>query len=111
MSFSQTTYITRGTTVYFTTTFFNQAGAIVQPDSATINIVFPAPDGSTTTALVVMTAPTSPATAWTAQWDSRGAGVGAVSCSVHTGTDDPPPVAAEDFTFTLTANPANLVTF
>ena len=54
-------------------------------------------------------APVSPAVTWTAQWDSRGAGVGAVSWSIH--SQPGPPVAVEDGEFVLEANPANLLTF
>lgn len=105
---SSTTIITRGTTVNFTTTFYSVAGFIVQPASATINIVFPAA-GGTATATVAMTAPTSPNVAWVGQWDSRGSGTGAVSWSIH--SDSGPPFGVEDGEFVLKGNPANLATF
>lgn len=106
-----TTIVIRGATVQFTTTFYDFNGAIVQPDSATINLVYPMAGGGTGTAAIAMTPPTSPAVTWTAQWDTRGIAPGTVSGSVHTGTNDPIPVAASDFTFQLAANPANLLTF
>lgn len=107
---SQTTYLTRGTTIYFTTTFYDQNNNIVQPDSATINIVYPdQTSGGTDTATVNMTAPSAPATAWTAEWDSRAVGPGTVSWSLH--SEPGPPYAVEDGSFVLTANPANLSTF
>lgn len=107
---SSTTYIARGTTVNFSTTFRDADCNVVQPASATINIVYadaanPGPD----TVSIAMVAPVAPSTAWTAQWDTRGAGVGAVSFSVH--SDPGPPYAVEDGSFVLTGNPANLLTF
>lgn len=107
---SSTTILPRGTTVYFTTTFYDVAGDVVQPSTATINVVFPDPGGlETDTVTVNMTGPTAPATAWTAQWDSRGSGIGAVSWSIH--SDPGPPFGVEDGEFVLTGNPANLLTF
>jgi hypothetical protein len=111
MAFSTTNYVTRGTTVFFTTTFFDVDGNIVQPDNATINIAYTNTAGAQVAASIAMTPPTAPAVTFTAQWDSRGVNPGNVSWSIHTGADDPPPVTVEDGTFTLTANPANLPTF
>lgn len=105
---SSTTYFARGTTVYFTTTFYNVSGLVVQPSSATINIVFPA-SGGTATALVPMTAPTGSSVVWTASWDSRGSGLGGVSWSLH--SDPGPPFGVEDGYFVLTGNAANLLSF
>lgn len=107
---TQTTLIFRGTTVQFTTTFLDVSCNVVQPGSATINIVYPNQVGGGTTAVTVsMTAPTGPATAWTAQWDSRVSGIGTVSWSIH--SDPGLPFAVEDGEFVLTGNPANLLTF
>lgn len=101
----------RGSTVYFSTTFYGADGCtVVQPSAAFINLVYPDIDGTTTdTELLTMTPPVSGQVAWTAQWDSRGAGFGAVSASVHSAS--PIPCAVEDFQFVLIANPANLPTF
>ncbi len=110
MSLSATTVLTRGATAFFTTTFYDQSGVITQPTTATINLVYPsAADGSPQPVSIAMVAPVSPAVAWTAQWDSRNAGVGSVAWSIH--SDPGPPFAVEDGNFTLAANAANLVTF
>lgn len=108
----QTTKITfRGTTVAFSTTFFDVNNAVVQPQSAVVNLVYLDPDGTTThTVFINMTAPTPPAANWTALWDSRGAGPGTVAVSIHS-VNMGIPVSVEDLEFTLTANAANLVTF
>lgn len=106
---SSTTVFARGSTVYFAATFYDVNQNVVQPSSATVNIVFPDPALGTDTASVSLTAPTSPAVAWTGTWDSRGAGQGAVSWSIH--SDPGPPFAVEDGEFILRANPANLLTF
>ena len=108
--FSQTTCIVRGATAFWTTTFYDQFGNVTQPGSATINVVYPdSASGSTDTTQVTMTAPTPPAVTWTAELDTRGFGIGAVSWSIH--SDPGPPYAVEDGEFILTANPANLLTF
>ncbi len=100
----------RGGTVYWTTTFYNPQGDVVQPSSATINVDAPAPDGSRTQQSIAMTAPTDPdVVTWNAFLDTRGMGTGPVFWSIHTPT--PIPVSVEDGTFNLTANAANLVTF
>ena len=105
-----TTVLRRGGTAFFTTTFYDENGNVVQPFSATINIVYPdQTSGGTDSALVDMVGPTGPAVTWTAQWDSRIAGPGAVSWSIH--SDPGPPFAVEDGEFVLKANPANLASF
>jgi hypothetical protein len=106
---SNTTVIARGATVYFSTTFFDVNKNVVQPASATINIVFPTPtSGSDGNATISMTPPTLPATKWTALWDSRNTEPGTVSWSIHSSGS---PYAVEDGFFVLSANPANLLTF
>lgn len=105
--FGETAYLFRGTTVFFSTTFYDQNNNIVQPSGASVTLVFPDPGGEgTDTATVAMTAPSAPATNWTAEWDSRASGAGAVSGTVYTAGG--PPVAVGDFEFVLSANPANL---
>jgi hypothetical protein len=105
-----TVVIVRGGTAQFSTTFFDFDGNAVNPQGAVVNIVYPLPGGGQETVAVNYTAPSAPSFVWVAQWDSRGAANGAVSCSVHT-TGPGIPFAVEDFEFVLTANPANLVTF
>lgn len=108
MPLSSTTTITRGTTVSFTTTFYDVNGNVVQPAAATINITYPTTAGGSATFPLAMTGPTGNGT-WTAQWDSRGAGIGAVEWSVH--SDPGPPFGVEDGYFVLTGNLANQVVF
>ncbi len=111
MALSSTTVITRGTTVQFSTTFFDVNGAPVNPDSATINIVYASTSAPNQTVDVPMTSPLS-GTTWTALWDTRGlAAPQVIFWSIHTGTGDPIPVAVEDGSFNLQANQANLATF
>lgn len=111
--FATTVCLVRGQTAYWTTTFYDQNGNVTQPGSATINVVYPdaqgAGTGGTDTTSISMVAPTPPAVTWTAQLDTRGFGPGSVAWSIH--SDPGPPYAVEDGSFTLTANPANLLTF
>lgn len=97
----------RGTTIPFATTFYDQFGAVIQPAAAVVEIDYPDASGAPQTIQVAM-APGVGVT-WAALWDSRGAGPGSVSWSIHTAA--PIPVSVEDGFFILTANPANLVTF
>ena len=102
----------RGGTVSWQTTFYDVNSNVVQPDSAIINIVYQDTNEVTQTASVVMTPPTLPAVQWTALWDTRGVlAPQEIPWSIHTGTDDPVPVAVEDGNFFLQANAANLPTF
>lgn len=101
--------IIRGATIQFATNFYDINGVLVQPDSATVNIL---PANSTTPISVSMNPPSGPETRWTALWDTRGvAAPQVIFWSIHTGTGDPVPVTAEDGSFQLSANPANLLTF
>ncbi len=107
---SNTQVVTRGTSVYWTTTFYDVNKNIAQPGSATINILYSDPEsGNPVPVQVAMTPPAGAAVTWTALWDTRGTGAGNVSWSIH--SDPGPPFAVEDGNFTLTANAANLVTF
>jgi hypothetical protein len=103
------TFFCRGATILFSTTFFNAAGVNENPGAAWVNVVFTEPDGSISQDLIAMIPPVS-GFVWTAEWDSRGAGTGAVSWSIHNG-DAMPPYSVEDGEVVLTANQANLVTF
>lgn len=104
------TKVPRGATIRFSTTFYDYDGVVTQPPGAYVNIEYPLPDGTTDTDLVAMTAPNSPSVAWTAEWDTRNAGVGSVEYSIHS-TGSVIPYAVEDGEFILSANPANLLTF
>lgn len=101
--------LTRGTTAFFATTFYDQAGAVSQPNGASLNVVF-IENGVTTTASIDMTAPASPSVQWTAEWDSRGADPGRVWWSIHSVMSGIP-YTVGDGSFELTANNANLPTF
>lgn len=102
--------IVRGATIKFTTTFFDVGGIVVQPDSATINIVYATPNNPAAVATVPMAPDISPT--WSALWDTRGAvAPQLVTWSIHTGSSDPIPVSVEDGQFNLSANAANLITF
>lgn len=103
------TYFYRGTTVYFSSTFYDVNGAVVQPSGAAINLSY-IEDGQVRSTLVEMTPPVSPAVAWTAQWDTRLIQPGVVNWSVHSETPTLP-YGVGDGSFTLLANNANLPTF
>lgn len=98
----------RGTTIQFSTTFFDFSGNVVQPNAATVAIAFD-PNADEAAVTLPMVAPTGPAVVWTAQWDTRNLDPGAVYWSIHSSA--PVPVAVEDGRLTLTANLANLPTF
>jgi hypothetical protein len=103
-----TQVITRGSTVQFSTNFYDVNSKLVQPTNATINLV---PSMTQTAVSIPMTRPSGSVTTWTALWDTRGIPAGVIYWSIHTGSSDPVPVVAEDGMFTLSANPANLQTF
>lgn len=110
MAVATTKVFFRGTTVFFTSTFYDQNNNVVQPFGAAINIDFPVPGGGTNKQVSISMVSVTPN--WTAQWDSRGAGAGLVSFSVHSiSIADAIPVVVGDGTFQLSANPANLLTF
>jgi hypothetical protein len=99
----------RGATVQFATNFYDVNNNLIQPDSATINIVLASGGNPITLAMVP---PSGSVTTWTALWDTRNITTpGIVYWSIHTGTGDPIPVTAEDGQFQLSANPANLASF
>lgn len=101
--------IVRGTTVRFTSTFFDVNGAVTQPAGAAVNLAY-LENGQTKTETIEMTAPTPPDVQWTASWDSRGVSPGLVTWSIHT-EGSVPPYSVSDGSFDLTANNANLPTF
>jgi hypothetical protein len=107
---TQTQFFVRGGTAFWQTTFYDQFGVVTQPGSAVINVVYPNPQtGNDSSTTVNMIAPTGPSVIWTAELDTREFGIGTVSWSIH--SQPGPPFAVEDGQFTLTANPANLLTF
>ena len=109
MSLQVTKSLFRGGTAYWETTFYDVNGAVSQPQGAFINIDFPNPDGSRGTEDVPMNPPTLGAVFWTVFIDTRNMGIGPLDWSIH--TTGAIPVAVEDGSFQLTANPANLVDF
>lgn len=106
----QSVFFYRGTTVNFSSTFYDLNGVVVQPTGAAVNIWWTDLNGNEQQTLVQMAAPTSPAVAWTAQWDTRSVDPGTVSWSVHS-EGNSVPYGVGDGTFDLLANNANLQTF
>lgn len=102
--------ITRGSTIQFSTIFYDVNGNVTQPSGAVVEIECITPQGSATTLQLTMIGPMAPATNWTALWDTRGTGPGPVQYSVHS-TGPEAPYAVGDGKFSLTADNANLVTF
>lgn len=100
--------LTRGTTVQFTTAFFDVNGAPVNPAGAFVNISYTASDATLETTNIPMTPPVSGFN-WTALWDSRNIPPGKITWSIH--SMGPIPVSVEDGQFLLLANSANLLTF
>jgi len=99
----------RGATAYFASTFYDKNGAVTQPSGASVHLDFQQ-GGAEQTVSIEMTAPVSPAVAWTAEWDTRGIDPGQVDWSIHSeGTGIP--YAVQDGAFVLAANNANLETF
>lgn len=99
----------RGATVLFTTTFFDVAGEVIQPDGAAVNITYG--EGSElVSVLIEMVGPVGESVSWTAEWDTRGIASGAVSWSIHSESAGIP-YAVQDGNFILSANNANLVNF
>jgi hypothetical protein len=95
----------RGATIQFATTFYDFNGNVAQPPGATVEVAYiDATEQILVTASIPMVPPGPGTAAWTAQWDSRTAGVGPVTWSVHTGST---PFAVEDGSFLLQGNAAN----
>lgn len=105
---SQTT-IFRGATVRFSTTFYDFDKNIVAPASAHVEVEYPDLNSNRQKLELPMSSPAPGTTNYTAILDTRNMGTGPVNWSIH--SDAPVPVAVEDGTFQLTANPANLPTF
>lgn len=99
----------RGTTIQFTTVFYNYARQVVQPSGAQLNLSF-LEGGQTVTRTIEMTAPTSPDVYWVAYLDTRQLAPGLVSWSIRTEAAGIP-YGVEDGEFVLTANVANQVNF
>lgn len=105
-----TVVVFRGATAYFTTTFYDPYGNVVQPSGATLNLVYFNLQGQETSITVNYSPPAVGSVAWVAQWDSRNAGPGSVFGSAHSIAGGVP-FSVEDFNFILSANAANLPTF
>src|ERR1019366_5815655 len=101
--------IARGATVLYSTTFFDQTGAVVQPPGATLTIEYQSPQLQEVIASIALTPPAGGQAAWTANWDSSVSGPGSVQWSV--GTTVSLPRSVEDGFFVLTANGANFAGF
>lgn len=110
----------RGTTIPFTTTFYDVYNLPIQPGGTGPQVVisYPLAAGGIGTATVAMIPPggTLPGgeintntNAWMAEWDSRGAAAGTVYWSIE--TPGSTPVTVEDGQIILTANAANQPTF
>jgi hypothetical protein len=108
MNLRSLTTITRGTTAYWQTNFYDPNNNLVQPSSANINVVYQDINGNPTTTSVAMTLGVSSAP-WTAELDTRNIGTGPVYWSIF--TPGPIPVSVEDGVFDLVANPANQLSF
>lgn len=100
--------LVRGSTVQWATNFYDAGGEIVQPSSATINVVYPIDGGQTASETVTMDAPAGDETRWIGEWDSRVSLAGTIYWSIK--SDPGPPMGVEDGQLTLTANPANNAT-
>lgn len=95
-----TTQYVRGTTLKFSATFTDEAGASMTPVTATLRLAYYI-SGTITTTSLAMTIAGSTATK---TWDSGAADAGDVDWFViATGTSEP----AAEGTFELTANDAN----
>ncbi len=95
------TTITRGNVVSFSTTFVDVNDDPVTVASATIHINFKNTDGQRDTAEVSMS---SDGDGWIAEWDSTDAR----PCTVYWSAKGETPHCAEDGSFTVVANKANL---
>lgn len=103
------TDIFRGATVQFSVTFYDFNKNVVIPTAAHVQVEYPDLNGNRQTLQLAMTPPAVGTNNFTAQLNTMNMGAGPVNWSVH--SDAPIPVAVEDGTFLLTANPANLPNF
>lgn len=92
--------VIRGNTVVFTATFYDQDGVIISPPGANVRVTYNVATVQTTEVVPMV----GVADVWTADWDSRIADSGAVYW--HTESEGTPS-AADDGSFTLSANAAN----
>jgi hypothetical protein len=99
----------RGASLQFSTTFYDFNGCVTQPGNAWLYITFPTEAGLASSVELPMVEPISPAVAWTAVWDTRAIGEGAVQWFVR--SDPGPPYSAEQGEIVLTANTANPADF
>jgi hypothetical protein len=101
-------HICRGSTILWQVSFTDSvSGAIRTPNAVSVNIVYPAIDGSEGNALIDLVPPVIPATIWTGSWETQNVGPGTVSWSVHS-KGGGAGYGVKDGEFVLTANPANV---
>jgi hypothetical protein len=92
----------RGSTVNIAVRFFDSAGQITNPVSATLYIDYPDEDGVRQQANYDLALSVDN---WVYDWDSSVAGPGKVYA--HARTDGDAPISSVDLQFNLTANSAN----
>lgn len=102
--------VVRGSTAFFSATFYDQYGQVTQPTGAAVTIQCQQ-DGADVDVSIDMVAPVSPSVVWTAEWDTRNIDPNiVVYWSIH--SEGPGiPYAVADGCFNLVANNANLLTF
>lgn len=98
-----TSVLIRGSTIYFSSTFFDVDNNQVTPASASIEIVYPTL--TTLTAKTILAMAQQSDNSFKVQWDSRVAITGTVKWSVSTGGS--PPYAVDQGDVTLLGNSAN----
>ncbi len=105
---SSVTTVNRGATPQFSTLFFDYDDLAMQPDAATVNVIYPSLAGSVLQMQLDMMN-NGPAEPWTAKLDTRNMGLGPIYWSIH--SIPPIPSSVEEGQFLLVGNPANLQTF
>jgi hypothetical protein len=100
-----TSVIVRGTTVQFSTYFFNSSGVAANPTTAAVHVYYPVTDGGGVSSAGAGIAMTKTGNEWTASWESSVARPGPVHWTVvSSGTS---PYTREDGMIKLTASPSN----
>lgn len=95
--------VTRGNTVYFSFTFYDEDDGAADVDSATVQLEFAGRSGRTTKAITL----TKTGSAWTGNWDSTYARAGWVNYHAHALSGSGTAQYAQDGRFKLTANRAS----
>jgi hypothetical protein len=96
----------RGTTIQWSSIFYDFSRAVTQPSAATVEITYIDPTETEEISVSIpMTPPQLGQVAWTAMWDSSLAAPGPVTWSIRS---DPAPRSTQDGRFMLVANTANL---